>query len=88
MQQNKGTVKVAVKTLAAESASDEEKHNFLKEIRIHSELKNHTNIIAYFGQVSIGPTWIIATEYCSNGSLPEYISKVSTCLYLVHAFTS
>ena len=61
----------------AESASIDEKGNFLKEMRIFTELKSHSNIIGYFGQVSIGPEWLIATEYCSNGNLAEYMCKVS-----------
>jgi EphA7 len=68
------TIDVAVKSLIDSSESMEAKNEFLREAAITWHFQ-HRNVVAMHGIVTSGAPYLLVLEFCSNGSLKDYLSK-------------
>jgi serine/threonine protein kinase len=75
----KTTVNVAVKTVQDESTfSTEGAHRkFLEEAIITWQFE-HSNIVQMYGVVTAGFPYLMVLEFCSNGSLLNYVARHTT----------
>ncbi|KAG7399927.1 hypothetical protein PHYBOEH_007613 [Phytophthora boehmeriae] len=56
-----------------EIQSDNDRSDFLREVRIWHEVSRHPNITPFFGACHVGLPCFMACKYITDGSLPEYL---------------
>ncbi|PRP82797.1 hypothetical protein PROFUN_10012 [Planoprotostelium fungivorum] len=92
-------LRVAVKQIRAEFISQTQMEEFLREVSIIQNLKNHPNIVMFIGEivenqlrlrwkgVTLPPEPLsLVTEYCEGGSLYHYLRKENIPLNIKFSF--
>ena len=83
LQDGKAQTTVIAKVLVSD-ATEDMLSLFRGEVALVHEIKQHPNIVKYYGHVTKHIPAMLLSEYCQNGSLREFLRAVSQLASLIN----